>query len=75
MYKDWVGVITIVKRNIWFQLDGGMGFYVVVTERDGFMRADPYWGVGVSEIYLFIVIIMQINLLPNRCPVLEFGPN
>lgn len=47
MYKDWVGVITSVNRNIWFLLDGGMGFYVPVNERDGFMRNDPYWGVGM----------------------------
>lgn len=48
LLDGWVGIITSIKRNVWFRLDGGLTFYIEVNETDGFSRVDPYWGLGVA---------------------------
>ncbi|CAL8122745.1 unnamed protein product [Orchesella dallaii] len=48
LLNGWVGVVTSIKRNVWFRMDGGSIFRVEATERDGFTRADPFWGLGVA---------------------------
>ncbi|CAG7731793.1 unnamed protein product [Allacma fusca] len=48
LYNNWVGTITNVKRKVWFQMDRGSSFFVETLESDGFMKTDPYWGLGVA---------------------------
>ncbi|ODM99348.1 E2/E3 hybrid ubiquitin-protein ligase UBE2O [Orchesella cincta] len=48
LHNGWVGVVTCIKRNVWFRMDGGSIFSVEATEKDGFTRADPFWGLGVA---------------------------
>lgn len=48
MLNGWVGVITGIRKNVWFRVDGGPLFYLEAFERDGFTRTDPFWGLGVA---------------------------